>query len=143
MWFPLHVCPECIAPAGDSRCYKTAETNLARYYYFYHSNQTEKKKKRMEIKWRKNFVANLRSMLMYWKQVIVTVLQKKIQLDRATYCSLSHKIEPRGAILLGTLSRSSLLYAMGQLTFKENVPSLQFSRIMCSRVASKGFSSQC
>jgi len=31
----------------------------------------------MEIKWRKNFVANLRSMLMYWKQVMVTVLQKK------------------------------------------------------------------
>lgn len=137
MYFPLHVCPECVAPAGDSRCYKTEETNLVRYYYFYHSNQTENKKKEWKLSGGRIFFANLRSMLMYWKQVIVTVLQKKKQLDRATYCSLSHKIEPRGAILLGTLSRSSLLYAMGQITCKKNVPSLQFSRIMCSRVASK------
>ena len=71
--------PECVAPAGDSRCSVKnvgVETNLVRYYYFYHSNQTENKK-RMEIKWRNSFVVNLCPMLMYWKQVIVTVLKKK------------------------------------------------------------------
>ena len=78
------------------------------------------------------------------KQGTLTTDLKKRRLDRASYCSRSHKIEASGANLLGPLSPWSLLYVMAKITFKKNVSSSLFNRITFrTRVASKLFSSQC